>query len=134
MTPRRIRRERTPGWSRGDAVIVDRTSRFGNPFRVAGCVVVDPLDGRVWTCTDAVDARRWACDLYAAWLDGQGPDVYAVGRKSFDRRRILADLPSLAGRDLACPCPLPAPGEVDHCHAARTLLPLANPKGGAPGA
>ncbi|HEX5568070.1 MAG TPA: DUF4326 domain-containing protein, partial [Streptomyces sp.] len=31
----------------------------------------------------------------------------------------------LRGRDLMCWCPLPAPGEPDHCHAA-VLLELAN--------
>lgn len=31
----------------------------------------------------------------------------------------------LAGRDLACWCPLPKPGEPDHCHGA-VLLALAN--------
>jgi hypothetical protein len=34
----------------------------------------------------------------------------------------------LHGRDLMCWCPLPAPGQPDHCHAA-VLLRLAN--GGA---
>jgi hypothetical protein len=31
----------------------------------------------------------------------------------------------LAGLDLACRCPLPEPGQPDHCHAA-VLLQLAN--------
>jgi len=33
---------------------------------------------------------------------------------------------ALKGKDLACPCPLPEPGEIDWCHAAHTLIPLAN--------
>jgi hypothetical protein len=38
----------------------------------------------------------------------------------------LADLRrDLAGRDLMCWCPLPEPGQPDHCHAA-VLLKLAN--------
>ncbi|MDI5965791.1 DUF4326 domain-containing protein [Streptantibioticus silvisoli] len=37
----------------------------------------------------------------------------------------LADLHLLRGKDLACTCPLPEPGEPDHCHAA-VLLRLAN--------
>ncbi len=33
----------------------------------------------------------------------------------------------LAGKDLACWCPLPAPGKSDDCHAA-VLLEVANPE------
>ena len=37
----------------------------------------------------------------------------------------LPDPAELAGKNLACWCPLPAPGEPDICHAA-VLLELAN--------
>jgi hypothetical protein len=30
--PQRIQRHRTKGWTKGEAMIVDRTSRWGNPF------------------------------------------------------------------------------------------------------
>lgn len=115
--PARIQRKRTPGWKLPPgAVIVDRTSRFGNPFRVA----------------DATDAeysnpRRAVVAFYRAWLNGSPDlqDVYVVGGRTYDRRRVLADLPLLRGRDLACPCPPPEPGEPDHCHGT-VLLDLAN--------
>lgn len=128
--PSRIRRERTRGWRRGDAVIVDRTSRFGNPFRIVDDLVVrapdgEPWNGRQWTCSTPTAARQHAASLYAAWLDGHGPDTYTVRRRVYDRRRVLAALPELRGRDLACTCPLPEPGEPDHCHGA-VLLRLAN--------
>ncbi|MFJ9034938.1 DUF4326 domain-containing protein [Streptomyces sp. NPDC102274] len=52
--------------------------------------------------------------------------TYRIGSQVFDRRRVLAELHLLRGKDLACTCPLPEPGEPDHCHAAY-LLALANP-------
>jgi hypothetical protein len=115
--PARIQRRRSAGWRKpANAEIVDRTSRFGNPFRVQ----------------DAIEAeysnpRRACVSFFRAWLDGSDElnDVYEVGRRTYDRRRILADLHVLRGKDLACPCQLPEPGEPDHCHAAY-LLQIAN--------
>ncbi|WP_329215134.1 DUF4326 domain-containing protein [Streptomyces sp. NBC_01485] len=123
--PRRIQRRRTPGWTLANAtanpngaVIVSRPSRFGNPFTIA----------------DAIEAEmgepRSACAAnYAEWLrvgteGGWYEETYRIGRQVFDRRRILADLHTLRGKDLACTCPLPEPGQPDHCHAA-VLLELA---------
>lgn len=129
--PTRIRRRRTRAWRLSStAMIVDRTSRYGNPFRMVDGLFVqapdaEPWNGRQWTCGTPDEARVWASVLYADWLGGEGLDGLAVGRRTFDRRRILADLPLLRGKDLACPCPLPAPGQPDHCHAA-LLLDLAN--------
>lgn len=129
--PARIKRERTRGWRLAEvttnplgAVIVDRGSRFGNPFVVEGTLLVHP-DGRTWQCGSPVKARQAAVVQHAAWLDGDGPDVYEAGGRRFDRRRVLADLPDLYGRDLACPCDLPEPGQPDHCHA-QTLITRAN--------
>jgi hypothetical protein len=39
--------------------------------------------------------------------------------------RVQAALPELRGHNLACWCPLPKPGQPDHCHAA-VLLEVAN--------
>lgn len=121
--PQRIQRKRTPGWRLADAttnplgaVIVDRTSRFGNPFRIEDAAEADYSN-----------PRRACVAHFRAWLaneDGYYQDVYEVGGKTFDRRRVLADLPALRGKDLACPCPPPEPGEPDYCHAA-VLLRLA---------
>jgi len=41
------------------------------------------------------------------------------------RRAVLEALPTLRGKNLACWCALPEPGEPDNCHAA-LLLELAN--------
>jgi Domain of unknown function (DUF4326) len=116
--PTRIQRKRTPGWRKpANTVIVDRTSRFGNPFRVEDAIEADYSN-----------PRRACVSHYRAWIEGstEYPDTFVVGGKTYDRRRILADLHLLRGRDLACPCPLPEPGQADHCHA-QVLLELANP-------
>jgi hypothetical protein len=140
-TPVRIQRKRTPGWTLAGAtnnplgaVIVSRPSRFGNPFVIVGQTVVAPddsSDAPTLACTSPEGARKWAAHLYDDWLSGTGPDVYRVNGRTYDRRRLLADLESgvLTGRDLACTCPLPEPGQPDHCHAA-VLLKLANAAAG----
>ncbi|MGW2740538.1 DUF4326 domain-containing protein [Streptomyces sp. NPDC001288] len=124
--PVRIQRRRTPGWRLQDAtanpngaVIVSRPSRFGNPFTIKDAIEAD------------MGNPRSACaSNFAEWLrvgteDGWYEETYRIGRQVLDRRRILADLHLLRGKDLACTCPLPEPGQPDHCHAA-VLLRLAN--------
>ena len=94
-TPRRIQLRRTKGWRKpADAVVVARPTRWGNPFPV--------LDGD----------RAFAVDSHRSWLTAH-PDA----------QPLRDDLGSLAGRDLACWCPLDGP-----CHAD-TLLELANTEG-----
>ena len=124
--PRRIQRQRLPGWRLAEAttnpngaVIVSRPSRFGNPFTIA-----DAIEAEMG------DPRRACAANYAEWLrvgteGGWYQETYRIGRQVFDRRRVLADLHLLRGKDLACTCPLPEPGEPDHCHAA-VLLQIAN--------
>lgn len=118
--PNRIQRRRTAGWRKPEnAVIVSRPSRYGNPF----------------TIQDATDAgltnpQRAVVVHFAEWLrvgtaGGWYSPTYRLGRQIFDRSRILDGLPDLRGRDLACTCPLPEPGQPDVCHGA-VLLALAN--------
>jgi hypothetical protein len=111
--PERIQRRRVRGWSKpGNCVIVDRTSRFGNPFKIG---------------EDADDAAH-ATALYTEWLMSNSItclDPYA-GIEYLDamnRRRdwILTHAADLRGKDLACFCELPAEGEPDHCHAAALI-------------
>lgn len=125
-TPRRIQRRRTPGWSLADAtvnpngaVIVSRPSRFGNPFTIHNAIEIG-----------YAEPHRICTVLYREWLrvgteGGWYEETYRIGRQIFDRRRVLAELHLLRGKDLACTCPLPAEGEPDHCHA-RVLIDLAN--------
>jgi uncharacterized protein DUF4326 len=104
--PRRIQLRRTKGWRKPPtAVVVSRPSRWGNPYRVGVATAV----------YRAAADRADAVALFAA-LAGASPTFRAMVRAE------------LAGRDLACWCPLPPPGEPDVCHAA-VLLEIANGTG-----
>lgn len=121
--PNRIQRRRTRGWRKPEnAVIVSRPSRYGNPFTIQ-----DAIDAEM------PDPRRTAVINFAEWLrvGTQGDwyeQTYRLGRQTIDRRVILDGLADLRGRDLACTCPLPEPGQPDVCHGA-ILLALANSDG-----
>jgi hypothetical protein len=126
---RRVQRKRSKGWTRGDAICVDRSSRFGNPFAVYRDLdgwrihVLYVADGRfpeMPPFDTKHEATVAAVELFAAWLKG---DLFVAGIEA-RRKRILDGLGALRGRDLACYCALPADGDVDHCHAA-VLLRLA---------
>jgi hypothetical protein len=119
--PARIQRKRSKGQSGmpAGAKYVGRGKgcRWGNPFVVG---------------VDA-DDKAHATTLFLEWLannsyDVHAPDLSAERRRDMDVRRdwMLANLPKLAGRDLACWCAVPEPGLPDHCHGA-VLLELANP-------
>jgi hypothetical protein len=117
--PRGRQRSRRPGWRLPqDGVIVDRTSRWGNPFTVAAAAAAGHRD-----------PRRFCVDAFGAWLDGDPvyPDVLAAGRKRFDRRWMLTHLHQLNGKDLYCFCPEGLP-----CHRDQLLI-RANPGGGGVG-
>lgn len=91
MMPRRIQRKRTKGWRMPDgAVYVGRPTIYGNPF---------PYQ---------IDFRLW--------LNG----AKGTGGGGLRRLSLLARIPELRGKDLACWCPLNRP-----CHAD-VLLELAN--------
>ncbi len=103
MPPQRIQLRRTNGWRMPpDTVKVDRSTRWGNPFRV-----------------DA-DTTAAACvERYARLLSGEHDAEFSEAERALGQR-IRTQLPHLAGKDLACWCPLHAP-----CHAD-VLLRLAN--------
>lgn len=117
--PDRIRRLRQKDWSKGSAVIVDRTSGYGNPWKVGEPGIPDR----------AAAAAQFALGLAVrriviATLPDPTQALLAMrlGSNYPNDEQIRTEL---AGRDLACPCELPAPGEVDHCHA-RVLIDQAN--------
>ena len=98
--PERIQLRRTKGWRKPDgAVIVDRRSRWGNPYVVGE---VNPLTYEERTAEEAVALFRRSVKEW--W-----PPEYAEAVRT-----------ELAGKDLACWCPIGAP-----CHADY-LLELAN--------
>jgi len=85
-----------------NTVSVTRPGVFGNPFRVG----------------PGIDAER-AVGLYRKWLAG-GMRLDVRSGLASQRSRLLARLPEIAGKDLACWCR----EDAEHCHAD-VLLELA---------
>jgi Domain of unknown function (DUF4326) len=112
MKPQRIQLRRSKGWRMPpNTVKVDRTTPFGNPFSIKAC------------------GHDRAVALHRAWLTGKLRDEDIPASKEAPlaelRTEILAALPGLRGKNLACWCALPEAGQRDNCHAA-LLLELAN--------
>lgn len=92
---------------------VARPGAFGNPFTHAD--------------------RSVATRAYRAWLIGTlGVHIvwdckcrWGTRAMTAIRQDVRRHLPDLRGHNLACWCPLPEPGQPDHCHAA-VLLEVAN--------
>ena len=103
--PRRVQLSRAMGWRMPEnAVKVDRTTKWGNPFRVGDRVQVNPSCpvAVCFSAQEAVDAFRSFCE-------------HPIGA------RFRADAAEqLRGKNLACWCPIGSP-----CHAD-VLLELAN--------
>ena len=123
MTPRRIQMSRQRPWrhEHPDAVIVARPSKWGNPYRPVR------RDDGAWVAEDdnGVQYPGYGPVADGAWntrADAIGDcirlyrDVEA-GYGLLDEADIRTEL---AGRDLACWCPLDQP-----CHAD-VLLEIAN--------
>jgi hypothetical protein len=128
MSPVRIKRERSAGWRAGAALIVDRSSRYGNPWRIIDDHILLHPDHITQPYGSPAEARQAATSHYENWLTGAGPDTYEAGRKTFSRTRILTDLWRLKDRDVACTCPLPEPGQPDHCHGFLLIDLAAHPE------
>jgi len=118
--PVRLRLSRAKGfdlqaWSREvnglPAVKVDRSTGYGNPF-VAG---ERPGFAFARYSTEIVKDDAEAVELYRRLCLAN----FAISDDCVDR------LLKLRGKNLACWCALPQPGEPDICHAA-VLLELAN--------
>ena len=108
---RRIQRKRTRGWRLPEGcVCVSRPSVFGNPWRLVDPVLPGDRERIVRTF------ERWLRhDIYPSMSP---PSTVNALRPR--RARLLARLPELIGKDLACFCPESAA----HCHAD-VLLELA---------
>jgi hypothetical protein len=104
--PIRIQRKLTKGWKMPPGVVyVGRPTIFGNPF--------DMSHG---------ETRMSVLTWYRMWLTGKknklGSDLL--------REKVLANLYTLRGKDLACWCPLvDENGDPVPCHAD-ILLQIAN--------
>lgn len=131
MSPCRVQRRRTAGWSAPlDAegrkpIYVGRGSQYGNPWRIdrepgSGLWIVHVAAAggvRARTLGDyqfRAQARRAATEAFEASLRTPG---------GAEQAEVFAE--QLRGRDLMCWCPLPEVGEPDWCHGA-VLLRLAN--------
>lgn len=114
--PKRIQRKRTKGWRMPEgAIYVGRPTKWGNPYRwnEYATMTQPDEDGDRYRVPEA-RRRTYAVIDFKAAMDpdygfgiGQYPDHETIRRE-------------LAGRDLACWCPLDQP-----CHAD-VLLELAN--------
>lgn len=103
--PERIQRQRTKGWKMPEgAVYVGRPGLFGNPFAVGDPITKEPFRS---VFGDKVTDHGHAVDLFT---------TYAGVTSGYD----LLVVRDLAGKDLACWCPLDQP-----CHAD-VLLAIAN--------
>jgi len=109
--PKRIQMTRSRPWrhEHPDAVIVDRRTKWGNPYRVGGLAIVTS-DGRERQVLRDLSPAM-AVHLYRLWVWNW--DIA-------DLSHPVLNVGELAGRDLACWCPLDAP-----CHAD-VLLEIAN--------
>ncbi|MCX2931366.1 DUF4326 domain-containing protein [Mycobacterium sp. CVI_P3] len=136
--PERIqlrRGSKAKGWKLPEnAVRVSRPTIFGNPWRIKesgtgrSWIVYDGRGGE-WLYGSKEAAHAGAVTVYGRWLSHNLiPSPYlwtAEARLELDaqREQILAGLPDLRGKDLACWCPL-EPVQLA-CHVD-ILLPLAN--------
>lgn len=115
MKPKRIQRKRTKDWRKPEnAVIVDRTSRYGNPYKIGqNCNSVLELalmgfKGDALTNGVRINTNADAVDMYKRMLN------------TFTTKRQREFFAPLRGKDLVCFCKLDDP-----CHAD-VLLKLAN--------
>ncbi len=105
----RVQRRRSPGWRAPEgSVIVDRSSRWGNPFTVEDVLA----EGKVQT---SGEARAVAVHRFSTWLDGSGPDEHELRpSRAVSRSWMLQHLETLAGLTLVCTCPV---DDELPCHA-----------------
>lgn len=108
--PERIQRKRTKGWRLPPSTVcVDRSTRWGNPWRVGGTYHAATLGSDPWSFPLIRDAAH-AVDIYKQWLAMP------------DRTKFVSEIRAkLHGKNLACWCAIDQP-----CHAD-VLLELANP-------
>jgi hypothetical protein len=110
--PQRIQRRRTAGWKAPldphgrKPIYVGRPSGWANPFKVGEPYRFVNKYGELMM--GVVGSREYAVELFKHYL--------AVRTDLWQQIRD-----ELGGRDLSCWCPLPGPGEEDHCHAAVLL-------------
>lgn len=129
--PKRIQRKRTKGWRMPEgAVYVGRPSKWGNPYTVAMMQArIDELRAiGIGESFAALGARQLAVEAFGSVLRF-GPDspwwAYGPHMGVIEIKHALQQ-GELAGKDLACWCPLEDEhGDRVPCHAD-VLLEIAN--------
>ena len=122
--PIRIQLKRARGWRMPpNTVKVDRTTQWGNPFDVReygdalALYLFEYTVRGCWSPSNVCEVDESTSsalhEAHCRWLRRIGGDPVQVARRE------------LRGKNLACWCPLPNPGEHDDCHAA-VLLRVAN--------
>ena len=102
IKPVRVQLSRRKGWHKPDnTVVVARPTVWGNPFPIGVLGREEAVKRFRAMIADPAEMTAW---LY--------PSIKQIREK-------------LRGKNLACWCPQPAPGEQDHCHAA-VLVEIAN--------
>ena len=123
MKPQRIQRRRTKGWRMPEnAVYVGRGTMWGNPYKVGEAQVRIPaLDGGEWEHEGRLHKTSGEKNFYCTGTDSRGMPVgvwhqiedataeqcvhmYRHNWLTFADRKAMAT--ALAGKDLACWCPL----------------------------
>lgn len=122
--PTRIRLSRARGWRMpANAVKVDRTTVWGNPFDVREYgheLSLHLFESTACGCWSRANLRHVDPETVETLHAAHIAWIRRLGGKPLERAAK-----ELRGRDLACWCPLPADGEDDNCHAA-ILLRIAN--------
>ena len=114
MSPERIQRKRTKGWRMPENTIyVGRGSQWGNPYKPGAGV-----DRMPWLPDGAELTLEECVEYFREMSIGGGPHLQADEWLTSNVGGIRG---LLAGKNLACWCPLDKP-----CHAD-VLLEIANP-------
>lgn len=112
MKPIRVQLSRKKGFRLPpNTVKVSRPSKWGNRYIIGGYPTLH-VDGECHDVPDAATAVRLFREEVEYWMK-ERPDL------------MNGIYEPLRGKNLACWCPLPKPGEPDICHAA-VLLELSN--------
>lgn len=127
--PRRIQLSRAKGWRMPpNTVKVDRSTRFGNPVVCTphGCTTKPCGCCRPYRCCVAVFREYVVSGLEDRPSITGSLKIALDGVAGYPQRaKLIAGLPSLRGKNLACWCKLHVNGEYVPCHAD-VLLSLAN--------
>lgn len=116
MTTIRIQLSRAKGWRLpAGAKKVDRSTRWGNPYRVDVFGLARSL-----ALFENTLHGFWVPSLFDGDPDSLLNEAYALHNDFRKRHRyhVMEDIQhELRGWNLACWCKLPADGEAEQCHA-----------------